>query len=62
MKSDEPTKLERIFCRTKRELHILGRLTYRMITLRLPWQYYAIGAMLWIDGMVAGWLICSDLF
>ena len=62
MKTDDPTRVQRAFSRTKSELHMLGRLTYRMMTLRLPWQYYAIGTMLWIDGMIAGWLICSDLF
>ena len=59
---DDKTWVQRRFSRTKRELHKLGQLVYRMLTFKLPWQCYAIGAMLWIDGMVAGWLICSDLF
>ena len=63
MKSDEEvTKTEKAFLRTKAELHLLGRLLRETVTLKLPWQYYAIGALLWADGLLAGWLICSDLF
>ena len=48
MKSDEEiTKTEKAFLRTKAELHLLGRLLHEMVTLKLPWQYYAIGAILW---------------
>ncbi len=63
MKSDEEvTKTEKVFLRTKAELHLLGRLLRETVTLKLPWQYYAVGALLWADGLLAGWLICSDLF
>jgi hypothetical protein len=62
MKTDDKTRVQQRFGSVKRELHILGQIAYRMLTFKLAWQYYAIGAMLWIDGMVAGWLICSDLF
>ncbi len=63
MKSDEEiTRKQRVFLRSKAELHLLGRLLYETVTLKLPWQYYAIGAILWLDGMFAGWLLCSDLF
>ena len=63
MKSDEEvTKTENAFLRAKAELHLLGRLLRETVTLKLPWQYYAIGALLWADGLLAGWLICSDLF
>ncbi len=63
MKSDEEiTKTEKAFLRSKAELHLLGRLLYETVTLKLPWQYYAVGAILWLDGMFAGWLLCSDLF
>ena len=63
MKSDEEiTKTEKTFLRTKAELHLLGRLLREPVTLKLPWQYYAVGALLWADGLLAGWLICSDLF
>ncbi len=63
MKSnDEVTKVQRAFVRSKAELHLLGRLIRELVTLKLPWQYYAVGAMLWADGMLAGWLLCSDLF
>ena len=63
MKSDEEiTKKEKIFLRSKAELHLLGRLLRETVTLKLPWQYYAIGAILWADGVFAGWLLCSDLF
>ena len=62
MKSDdEVTKVEKAFLRTKAELHLLGRLLRETVTLKLPWQYYAIGALLWADGMLAGWLI-SQIF
>ena len=63
MKSnDETPKSQKLFLRAKAELHLLGRLLYETLTLKLPWQYYAVGALLWADGMLAGWLICSDLF
>ncbi len=63
MKSDEEiTRKQRVFLRSKAELHLLGRLLYETVTLKLPWQYYAVGAILWLDGMFAGWLLCSDLF
>ena len=63
MKSDEEiTKTQKVFLRSKAELHLLSRLLYETVTLKLPWQYYALGAILWLDGMFAGWLICSDLF
>ncbi len=63
MKSDkEITKKEKIFLRSRAEFHLLGRLLHELVTLKLPWQYYAIGAILWADGVFAGWLLCSDLF
>jgi len=63
MKSnDEETKVQRLVLKSKTELNVLYKLTYEAVTLKLAWQYYALGAILWADGMLAGWLICSDLF
>jgi hypothetical protein len=63
MKSnDEETKVQRLVLKSKTELNVLYKLIYEAVTLKLAWQYYALGAILWADGMLAGWLICSDLF
>jgi len=63
MKTDEIlSKKEKLFLRLKAELQLLGRLLHELVTLKLPWQYYAVGAILWVDGVLAGWLLCSDLF
>ena len=63
MKSDdEETKAQRLVLKSKTELNVLYKLLYETATLKLPWQYYAVGAILWADGLLAGWLICSDLF
>jgi len=63
MKTDEEvTRAQRIFLRSKAELHLLRRLLWETVTLKLPWQYYAVAAFVWADGVFAGWLLCSDLF
>ena len=63
MKSDdETTRVQKAFWKTKSELDSLGHLLYETVTLKLSWQYYVVGAILWIDGIFAGWLLCSGLF
>jgi len=68
MKSDDVTKIQEVhdkrlsrFAKIKGELTLLMILCRKLITFKMPWQYYFLGAMLWADGMLAGWL-CSNPF
>ena len=38
------------------EIKMLANLCRLLVTFKMPWQYYLLGAMLWADGMLAGWL------
>ena len=38
------------------EIKTLSNLCHLLVTFKMPWQYYLLGAILWADGMLAGWL------